>query len=54
MRVLITEKGRKGGVIGRDDAYRTIVIEGDLELGLSCEVRIKEAKSTYLVGERCS
>ncbi|MHC1635208.1 MAG: tRNA (N(6)-L-threonylcarbamoyladenosine(37)-C(2))-methylthiotransferase [Candidatus Methanospirareceae archaeon] len=54
VRVLITEKGRKGGVIGRDDAYRTIVIEGDLELGLSCEVRIKEARSTYLVGERCS
>nr|QNO52661.1 tRNA-2-methylthio-N(6)-dimethylallyladenosine synthase [Methanosarcinales archaeon ANME-1 ERB6]QNO52664.1 tRNA-2-methylthio-N(6)-dimethylallyladenosine synthase [Methanosarcinales archaeon ANME-1 ERB6] len=49
--VLVTEMGKKGGVIGRDISYRTIVIKSDLPLGGTCEVRVKEAKSTYLVGE---
>jgi len=49
--VLVTEMGKKGGVIGRDVSYRTIVIKRDLPLGATCEVRVKEAKSTYLVGE---
>ena len=49
--VLVTEKGKKGGVIARDTSYRTIVIKNDLPLGATCKVRVKEAKSTYLVGE---
>ena len=49
--VLVTEKGKKGGVIGRDTSYRTVVIKNDLPLGASYKVRVKEAKSTYLVGE---
>ncbi len=49
--VLVTEMGKKGGVIGRDASYRTVVIKRDLPLGVTCEVRVKEAKSTYLVGE---
>jgi len=49
--VLLTEKGKKGGVIGRDTSYKTVVIKKDLSLGTTCKVRIKEAKSTYLVGE---
>ncbi len=49
--VLVTERGKKGGVIARDASYRTIVIKKDLPLGATCEVRVKEAKSTYLVGE---
>ena len=49
--VLVMEMGKKGGVIGRDVSYRTIVIKRDLPLGSTCKVRVKEAKSTYLVGE---
>lgn len=49
--VLVTEMGKKGGVIGRDASYRTIVIKRDLPLGSTCKVRVQEAKSTYLVGE---
>ncbi|MHC1623945.1 MAG: tRNA (N(6)-L-threonylcarbamoyladenosine(37)-C(2))-methylthiotransferase [Candidatus Methanospirareceae archaeon] len=48
--VLITERGKKGGVIGRDPSYRMIVINEDLPLGATYTVRIREAKSTYLRG----
>ena len=51
VQVLVTEKGKKGGVIGRDISYRTVVIKKDLPLGAACKVQVKEAKSTYLVGE---
>ncbi len=49
--VLVTERGKKGGVIGRDTSYRTIVIKRGLPPGATYKVRVKEAKSTYLVGE---
>jgi len=49
--ILITEKGKKGGVMGRDPAYRMVVLHEDLPLGVSHTARIKEAKSTYLMGE---
>ena len=49
--VLVTEQGKRGGVIGRDPSYREIVIKKDLPLGASCKVEVKEAKSTYLVGD---
>lgn len=49
--VLVMEKGKKGGVIGRDASYRTVIIKSDLPLGSTCKVRVKEAKGTYLVGE---
>lgn len=49
--VLITEKGKKGGVTGRDPAYRLVVLNKDLPLGATYTVRITEAKSTYLLAE---
>ncbi len=49
--VLITEKGKKGGVIGRDPAYRLVVLDKDLPLGATYTVRVTEAKSTYLLAE---
>ncbi len=49
--VLITEKGKKGGVIGRDPAYRLVVLNKDLPVGATYTVRITEAKSTYLLAE---
>ena len=49
--VLVTEKGKKGGVIARDSSYRTTVIKKDLPLGTSCTVWVKDVRSTYLLGE---
>jgi threonylcarbamoyladenosine tRNA methylthiotransferase CDKAL1 len=49
--VLVTERGKKGGVIARDSAYRAIVLKDYLPLGASYKVRVKEAKSTYLVAD---
>ncbi len=49
--VLALERGKKGGVIARDRSYRTVVIEEDLSPGATYKVRVKEARSTYLVGE---
>jgi tRNA A37 methylthiotransferase MiaB len=47
--VLITEKGSKGGYLGRTDSYKTVVIE-NAPLGSFSEVLITDAKSTYLRG----
>ncbi|MGB9938179.1 MAG: tRNA (N(6)-L-threonylcarbamoyladenosine(37)-C(2))-methylthiotransferase [Methanobacterium sp.] len=48
-KILITEKGSKGGYIGRTDSYKPVIIpEG--EVGSFVEVKIEEATSTYLKG----
>lgn len=47
--VLIDEKGRKGGMIGRNFAYKPIVTEG--KIGTFREVRITEVRPTYLIGK---
>ncbi|PXF52554.1 MAG: hypothetical protein C4B56_05415 [Candidatus Methanophagaceae archaeon] len=47
--VLVTERGDKGGVIARDPSYKTIILEEDLPPGSFHKVRVKDARSTYLV-----
>ncbi|HEX7467541.1 MAG TPA: tRNA (N(6)-L-threonylcarbamoyladenosine(37)-C(2))-methylthiotransferase [Methanobacterium sp.] len=47
--VLITEKGSKGGYVGRTDSYKTVVVE-DAPIGSFLDVLIVDAKSTYLRG----
>jgi threonylcarbamoyladenosine tRNA methylthiotransferase CDKAL1 len=49
--VLITEQGKKGGVVGRDSSYRMVIIKKALPLGATYTARITEAKSTYLMGD---
>ncbi|MCK5594491.1 MAG: TRAM domain-containing protein, partial [Candidatus Aenigmarchaeota archaeon] len=49
-KVLLSEIGSKGGVIGRNDAYKPVVVESG-ELGKSVEVEIVEARKGYLVGK---
>jgi MiaB-like tRNA modifying enzyme len=49
-KVLITGKGSKGGYIGRTNTYKTIIID-DAPLGSFVNVKIFDAKSTYLKGE---
>ncbi|MEL7671450.1 tRNA (N(6)-L-threonylcarbamoyladenosine(37)-C(2))-methylthiotransferase [Methanobacterium sp.] len=47
--ILITEKGSKGGYIGRTDSYKHVVIENG-EIGTFVNVKIDEVTSTYLKG----
>lgn len=48
-KILITEKGSKGGYIGRTDSYKPVVVsEG--QIGSFIKVRINEVTSTYLKG----
>jgi tRNA A37 methylthiotransferase MiaB len=49
--VLVTEKGKNGSVIARDDAYRNVVIRKEISLGTRLRVKFVEATPTYLVGE---
>jgi len=47
--ILITNKGSKGGYIGRTGSYKTVVV-GDAPMGTFVTVEIIEAKNTYLMG----
>ena len=49
--VLITEKGKKGGVVSRDSTYKNIIIKEDLPLGESRKVKITKATPSYLMAE---
>ncbi len=48
-KILITEKGSKGGYIGRTNSYKPVIVpEG--QIGSFVKVKIEEATSTYLKG----
>ncbi|OLS26941.1 MAG: (Dimethylallyl)adenosine tRNA methylthiotransferase MiaB [Candidatus Heimdallarchaeota archaeon LC_2] len=50
--VYLSEEGSKGGIQGRNLAYKPIILkENDLKLGEFVNARIVEAKSTYFIGE---
>lgn len=48
-KVLITQKGIKGGFVGRSNSYKPVVINDGI-LGSFFDVKITAAKSTYLMG----
>jgi len=48
-RVLVSERGKKGGFVGRSNAYRPVVVQGDLR-GSFASVEITEAFPTFLRG----
>jgi MiaB-like tRNA modifying enzyme len=48
--ILITDRGSRGGWVGRSDSYKTVIVD-DAPLGEFVTVKITEAKSTYLRGE---
>lgn len=50
LKVIITEKGSKGGYIGRSNSYKTVVVQ-DAPLGRFVDIKVIDAKSTYLIGE---
>jgi tRNA A37 methylthiotransferase MiaB len=47
--VLIDEIGKKGGMIGRNFAYKPVLTTS--KLGTFCEIKINEVYPTYLIGE---
>jgi MiaB-like tRNA modifying enzyme len=49
-KIIITDKGSRGGWMGRNDSYKTVIVD-DAPLGKFVTVKITEAKSTYLRGE---
>ena len=51
-RILLDEKGKKSSIIGRNFAYKPVVLSGYVaSLGKQVRVRVKKACPTYLVGE---
>jgi len=48
--ILITNKGRKGGYVGRSEGYKTVIVE-DAKIGSFIDVVIKDAKPTYLMAD---
>lgn len=49
-KILITDKGSKGGYIGRTDSYKTVVVD-EATLGNFYRVEITHSLSTYLKGK---
>jgi threonylcarbamoyladenosine tRNA methylthiotransferase CDKAL1 len=51
-KILITDKGSKGGYLGRSNSYKTVVVKEAL-LGTYVDVEITHSLSTYLKGKIC-
>ena len=49
-KVLVIEKGSKGGYIAKTNSYIPVIIDG-VDLGTFVDVKITEATSTYLKSE---
>jgi len=49
--IMITEKGKEGSSVGRDDAYRPVVVPGDIDLYRRIKCEIVDLGSTYLIGK---
>ena len=49
--IMITEKGKEGSSVGRDDAYRPVVVPGDIDLYRRIQCEIVDLGSTYLIGK---
>ncbi len=49
-RVLVTEKGKHGTVVARDDSYNMVVLREDLPLGTAAEADIVDFGVTYMIG----
>ena len=49
--ILIDEKGKNNTFMGRNFAYKPIVVEGEFKLGDKVKVQITNITKHYLVGE---
>lgn len=50
-RILITDKGIKGGYVGRTESYKTVIVK-NAKVGSFIDVKIEEATGTYLKGSK--
>lgn len=50
--VIVSESGKPGTVIARDNAYNMVVIPEDLPLGMQVDVEISAAMITYMIGRK--
>ena len=49
--VMITEKGSKGGMLGRNESYKTVIVHETLSPGTIVDVEITSSERTHLIGE---
>lgn len=49
--IIITENGPKGGMLGRNEAYKTVIVHKDLSPGTIVDVEITSSDRTHLNGE---
>jgi threonylcarbamoyladenosine tRNA methylthiotransferase CDKAL1 len=49
--VMITEKAPKGGMLGRNEAYKIVIVQEDVDPGTMVDVEIMSSERTYLNGE---
>jgi tRNA A37 methylthiotransferase MiaB len=48
--IMVTESGKNGTVVGRDNSYRPVVISGNFGKYARLEVEIVDSAGTYLIG----
>ncbi len=48
--VILTEKGSKGGIVGRNESYKTVIVQDEKSLGSVVDVEITSAERTHLNG----
>jgi MiaB-like tRNA modifying enzyme len=49
-RILVTERGKPGSMMGRTDSYLPVVVKENISLCQFVDVEITESKDTYLIG----
>lgn len=49
--VIFTEKGSKGGIVGRNESYKSVIVQDEISLGSTVDVVITSAERTHLKGE---
>jgi MiaB-like tRNA modifying enzyme len=49
--VMITEKGSKGGMLGRNESYKTVIVHETLNPGTIVDVEITSSERTHLIGK---
>jgi MiaB-like tRNA modifying enzyme len=49
--IILTEKGSKGGIVGRNESYKTVIVQDEMTLGSTVDVEITSAERTHLIGE---
>ena len=49
--VIITEEGVKGGMIGRNESYKIVIVQESLNPGTVVDVEITSSERTHLIGE---